>query len=221
MLAERFTYRNTFLHAEPRFDICSDPSPIGDLDFLIASEVFEHVEPPVERAFHNAAALLKASGVLLMTVPWVWDGSDPLPELYDWKLHREGEQWIVVSRKADAGIEHFRDLSFDDGPGRSLGHTREHFPQLHEWKLSRDDGAWSLVNRRADGAIERFENLAFHGGEGTTLEMRLFTKRGIENSLRDAGFANVEFEFQDYPECGINFGYAWSRPIVARKQPAT
>src|SRR6185436_4872506 len=36
LLAERFSYSNTFLHTDPRFDIRSDPSPLGELDFLIA-----------------------------------------------------------------------------------------------------------------------------------------------------------------------------------------
>ncbi|MGA2436678.1 MAG: hypothetical protein ABSG25_15490, partial [Bryobacteraceae bacterium] len=70
-LAQRFTYRNTFLHAEPRLDIRTGSSPVGELDFLIASEVFEHVEPPVASAFRNVASLLRRSGVLLLTVPWV------------------------------------------------------------------------------------------------------------------------------------------------------
>jgi SAM-dependent methyltransferase len=73
-LQNQFTYRNTFYDGTPRFDIRCDPSPIGDLDFLIASEVFEHVDPPVGDAFRNAARLLKPSGIFLLTVPWVYDG---------------------------------------------------------------------------------------------------------------------------------------------------
>jgi hypothetical protein len=46
--------------------------------------------------------------------------------------------------------------------------------------------------------------------------MRLFTKRGLENNLMEAGFAKVEFAFEDHPEFGIIFTYPWSRPIVAR-----
>jgi hypothetical protein len=59
VLAERFTYVNTYLTNEPRLDIRSDPSPIGELDFLIASEVFEHVEPPVVESLRNAASLVR------------------------------------------------------------------------------------------------------------------------------------------------------------------
>jgi hypothetical protein len=153
---------------------------------------------------------------LLLTVPWVWDGSEPLPELSDWKLEQKGGQWIIVNRRADDKIERFSGLSFNDGPGPSLGYTREHFPQLHEWRLSQEGESRRLVNKRLDGAIEIFHNLVFHRGPGAALEMRLFTKRSLENSLREAGFADVEFEFQDYPDFGIIFGYPWSRPIVAR-----
>lgn len=216
-LIQRFTYRNTFLHAEPRLDIRTDPSPIGELDFLMASEVFEHVEPPVARAFRNAAALLKRSGVFLLTVPWVWDGFDPLPELYDWKLDREDGRWAIVNRKPDGRIERFREPSFDDGPGPSLGYTREHFPELHEWSVWQDGASWYLRNRRADGAVETFHNLVFHGGPGLALEMRLFTKRGLEKCLREAGFVDIRFQFEDHAEWGIIFHYLWSRPVVARR----
>ena len=223
VLAQRFCYRNTFLHAEPRFDIRSDPSPLGALDFLIASEVFEHVEPPVNRAFRNAATLLKESGFMLLTVPWVWDGSDPLPELYDWKLECQGGESIIVNRRPDGKIERFRDLSFDNGPGRSLGRTREHFAELYKWSIieggeSREAGDFRrLKNRRRDGTEEVFYNLAFHGGIGFALEMRLFTKRSLESSLREAGFAQVEFDFEYHEEFGIVFRLPWGRPIVARR----
>ena len=218
-LAESFTYRNTYFHREPRFDIRSDDSPVGALDFLIASEVFEHVEPPVAPAFRNAFRLLKPSGVLLLTVPWVWDGdgAQRLPELYDWKLIREDEHWIIVNRKRTGAVERFQDPVFDGGAGPCLGNTREHFPDLFDWKLSEENGAWTLTNRRRDGMIECFENLVFHGGPGLALEMRLFTKGGLEHELSRAGFRSIEFEAEEYPPHGIRFPYPWSRPIIARR----
>jgi SAM-dependent methyltransferase len=132
VLAERFTYCNTQLTSAPRLDIRCDPSPLGELDFLIASEVFEHVELPVARAFANSARLLKPSGVLLLTVPWVWDGepSTAIPELYDWRLGREEERYVITNRRPDGQVERFVDMAFDGSPGPSLGRTREHFPQL-------------------------------------------------------------------------------------------
>src|SRR6185295_1992328 len=132
VLAECFTYCNTYLNTTPRLDIRFDPSPLGELDFLIASEVFEHVEPPIAQAFANAARLLKPSGVLLLTVPWVWDGdpSTAIPELYDWQLCSEENGYVIINRKPDGHAERFGNMAFDGSPGPSFGHSREHFPQL-------------------------------------------------------------------------------------------
>jgi SAM-dependent methyltransferase len=217
-LTKSFTYRNTYYDSEPRFDICSDDSPLGELDFLIASEVLEHVEPPVTRAFRNAARLLKPSGIFLLTAPWVWDGSreNALPELYDWKLCSEGERWVIVNRNPAGEVERFYDLAFDDKPGPCLGNTREHFPELYDWKLLEHDGIRTLENRRRDGSMQRFEHLVFHSGPGLALEMRLFTKRALERELLAAGFRSVQFEAEECPASGIVFPYPWSRPIVAR-----
>jgi hypothetical protein len=219
-LAKSFTYRNTYLTSEPRLDIRSDSSPLGPLSFLVASEVFEHVEPPVIQAFRNAAGLLAESGILLLTVPWVWDGdpSTAVPQLYDWKLDRQGDHWSIINRRRDGEVERFDDMSFDGSPGPSLGCTREHFPALRDWRLSKYDGKWRLMNALPDGTVETFVNLVFHEGPGLALEMRVFTKDGIEENLRAAGFQQIEFQMQDIPEFGIIFGYPWSRPIIARKK---
>jgi hypothetical protein len=125
LLAQRFTYVNTYMDAKPRVNIRSDPSPLGPLDFLVASEVFEHVEPPVMDAFNNAASMLKPSGVLFLTVPWVHegDGRQILPDLYDWKLVRDGDQWAIIDRTS-----RYPGMSFNGSPGPSIGYTREHFP---------------------------------------------------------------------------------------------
>jgi hypothetical protein len=217
VFADRYTYLNTFLDTEPRFDIRCDASPLGELDFLIASEVFEHVVPPVADAFHNAARLLKPAGVLLLTVPWVWEGDSPLPELHDWKLDREDDRWLIVDRTPDGQVTRYYDPMFDGAAGPSLGHTREHFPDLFDWRLSEQHGSWQLTNRRRDGGVETFQNLVFHGGPGLALELRLFTRADLEKNLRAAGFRSVEFDNQAYEEAGIVFPYPWSHPIVARK----
>ncbi len=218
VLTDRFRYCNTYLTTEPRLDIRADPSPLGALDFLIASEVFEHVEPPVAQAFANAARMLKPAGLFLLTVPWVWDGdaSTAIPELHDWRLAREDNRHVVVNHKPDGQVERFWDMAFDGSPGPSLGRTREHFPQLYKWRVSDDSEPPRLLNTRADGTAETFRNLVFHEGPGLALEMRLFTKGGIEASLRAAGFRRIEFAMQDQPGLGIIFGQPWSRPVAAR-----
>src|SRR3954464_12769996 len=54
-LAKKVSYQNTFFHQPPFLDIASiDSSMHGRFQFIIASEVFEHVVSPASRAFKNA-----------------------------------------------------------------------------------------------------------------------------------------------------------------------
>ena len=53
-LAEKLDYRNTFYDREPRFDIANPPEEeFGKYDFIVSSEVFEHVPPPAEACFES------------------------------------------------------------------------------------------------------------------------------------------------------------------------
>lgn len=122
-LARAFAYRNTYFHAEPRLDITSiDPALRGRHDFVIASDVFEHVAPPVSRAFDNARALLRPGGVFVMTVPFSLDAGtvEHFPELHDWKLEKTGGRWRLVNRTADGRTQVREDLVFHGGPGTTL-----------------------------------------------------------------------------------------------------
>ena len=74
-LSSKLAYRNTFYDREPRLDITDPPTDLeGTLDFLISSDVFEHVPPPVERAFEGVFRLLKPGGVFVLTVPYLLQG---------------------------------------------------------------------------------------------------------------------------------------------------
>src|SRR5882672_1180023 len=68
-LAEKFDYTNTFYHQAPLFDVAHPDDP-RSYDFILSSEVMEHVPPPVEQAFETLHGMLRADGVLLMTVPY-------------------------------------------------------------------------------------------------------------------------------------------------------
>src|SRR3954470_7760120 len=53
-LAKKLGYTNSYYHTEPRLDIVGPPRELdGTLDFLISSEVFEHIPPPVSIAFES------------------------------------------------------------------------------------------------------------------------------------------------------------------------
>ncbi len=73
-LEKKFDYTNTFYHQPPTIDITNPPeSEWGRYDFIVSSEVMEHVPAPLDKAFANLYRLLKPNGVLLLTVPYGLD----------------------------------------------------------------------------------------------------------------------------------------------------
>lgn len=122
-LEKKVRYTNTFYHQEPKLDITSVPSSLeGTLDFVISSDVFEHVPPPVSRAFENTYKLLKPGGVFIFTVPYTKEAhtKEHFPELYEYTLIKENGRHILKNRKKDGTEEVFSDLVFHGGPGSTL-----------------------------------------------------------------------------------------------------
>jgi SAM-dependent methyltransferase len=117
-LAEVFDYRNTFYDREPRFDLGKldpqDPSQgPGQYDFLLSSEVIEHVPPPIHEAFRNAYDLLKAGGVLVFTVPYrLANPTEHFPDLHEYGLAEVGNRMVLVNRTLAGEIQVRDDLSF-------------------------------------------------------------------------------------------------------------
>jgi len=122
-LAEKFDYTNTFYHQEPRLDIAEPAQEhIGRYDFILSSEVLEHVPPPVERAFANLNRMLKPDGLLLLTVPYTINGqtAEHFPELHEYALAAPGGRTVLVNRRRDGSLEVFENLSFHGGDGSTL-----------------------------------------------------------------------------------------------------
>lgn len=122
-LAAKLGYVNTYYHQEPHLDIQQpEPERFATLDFLIASDVFEHVVPPLSQALKNVHRLLKPEGVLVMTVPW-GPGTEIVehfPDLHEWEIViRDGKQVLLnVTRKG--AVQEFDQLVFHGGPGLAL-----------------------------------------------------------------------------------------------------
>lgn len=170
-LAKRIDYTNTFLHKAPFLDIVSPPPEwLSSFDFVISSDVFEHVAPPVSLAFENALRLLKPGGVLVLTVPY-----------------------------------------------SPAGETIEHFPELHRYHIEKRDGSSVLVNMTATGSVQEFEHPVFHGGAGETLEMRIFSEKGVLGDLERAGFCDIHIHREPCFEFGIAWSQEWSLPISAKR----
>ena len=121
-LGVRLGYTNTYFHKEPFLDIASTgPAPTGRYDFIIASEVFEHVCQPISRAFENAYRLLKPAGFMIFTVPYL-DGQtrEHFPDVCRFSLEKDGEDWIVIGQTPDGQIERFTQPVFHGGQGTTV-----------------------------------------------------------------------------------------------------
>jgi SAM-dependent methyltransferase len=123
-LRAMFNYENTFFHCEPLLDITAPASPwLGRNDFVVSSDVFEHVAPPVQRAFDNLHALLKPGGVAIFSVPFAVKGDtrEHYPSLHRFAVREESPgQWVLENETVDGRLERFRDLVFHGGPGSTL-----------------------------------------------------------------------------------------------------
>jgi SAM-dependent methyltransferase len=122
-LAEKFDYINTFYHQPPQLDITQiAEADAGRYDFVISSEVMEHVPGPVEHAFANLHHLLKPEGFLLLTVPYRLGGGidEHFPALHEYTLASPGGRTVLINRRRDGAVEVFEDLCFHGGHGSTL-----------------------------------------------------------------------------------------------------
>lgn len=123
LLHEKFDYTNTFYHKEPSFDIVKmDQRDFGTFDFIISSEVLEHVPPPVDQAFATLHRMLKPSGVLLLTVPYTLNAAtqEHFPKLHDYSLSELSDRIVLVNRTEQGELQIFDDLVFHGGGGSTL-----------------------------------------------------------------------------------------------------
>lgn len=122
-LGKKLGYKNTYYHKPPKLDITSIDSDLeGTLDFVISSDVFEHVESPVSRAFGNVRKLLKPNGVFIFSVPYNKDEAtkEHFPDLYDYEII-ETEEVYVLKNITRGGVEQTYDnLVFHGGTGATL-----------------------------------------------------------------------------------------------------
>ena len=122
-LAKKLDYTNTYYDREPRLDI-TEPHPerYGTYDFILSSDVFEHISVPVERAFEEACRLLKPNGVLCLTVPSTLEHEtvEHFPDLHRYAVVDLAGSLVLINRKADGALEIRDNLMFHGGVGATL-----------------------------------------------------------------------------------------------------
>jgi SAM-dependent methyltransferase len=135
-LADKFDYRNTFFNKEPRLDITNPPpEEAGKYDFLISSEIFEHVLPPASNAFLSAHRLLKPHGVLILTVPYSIEATtlEHYPEIHEFGFAQIGDALVLVNRTRSGELQVFEKPVFHgSGPGQALEMREFNEPDLKQ-----------------------------------------------------------------------------------------
>ena len=122
-LSKKYSYTNTFFDTEPTLDIQHPGQQyLTANDFVLSSDVFEHVTGSLDTAFANLHALLKPGGVLVFSVPYALRGKtvEHYPDLYDFRIVGEKDNRQLINRTQDGREQVFTDLRFHGGAGATL-----------------------------------------------------------------------------------------------------
>ena len=122
-LPRKVNYLNTYFHMEPFLDICNPPEEYSNVfDFLISTEVYEHVPPPASRAFEASYKILKPGGAFVFTVPYTHqpDTLEHFPDLHRFEIVKMDNDFVMVNRRKDGTFELHTKLAFHGGPGTTL-----------------------------------------------------------------------------------------------------
>ena len=95
----------------------------GPYDFIISSDVLEHVAPPIGVAFDHLYKLLNPGGFLILTVPFQTDATETVehfPNLFEYKLVNRGGHRTLVNTAVNGEEEIFDDPAFHGGEGTTL-----------------------------------------------------------------------------------------------------
>jgi SAM-dependent methyltransferase len=116
-------YRNTRYDRRPALDITAVPErERSRYDFVLSIDVFEHIPPPVGRAFEGAAALLRSGGLLVFSAPYTLDEQtvEHFPHLDTFRLAEHAGVPYLINKRRDGRLEWFDDLVFHGAEGFTL-----------------------------------------------------------------------------------------------------
>ena len=123
LLEKKFSYKNTFYDRSPRLDIQNPTAAqLGMHDFVISTDVFEHILPPLQQGFDNLLALLKPGGSLIFSVPYTRTEHtiEHFPGLHEWEILEFRGEKILVNRDEAGGLQAYDNLVFHGGEGATL-----------------------------------------------------------------------------------------------------
>lgn len=159
-LCESFLYTNTFFHQKPYLDIYNleHVNEFLNLDFIICSEVFEHISPypGLNVAFYNLYRMLKKNnGILIFSVPYnLTEHREHFPSLYNYEIIYENNQYILNNITQDGQSEKFTDLVFHGGPGETL--EMRQFSKISIENYLKNAGFKNIIFHEIDNNMEKY-----------------------------------------------------------------
>jgi 2-polyprenyl-3-methyl-5-hydroxy-6-metoxy-1,4-benzoquinol methylase len=123
VLSKKFNYENTFYDRDPQLDIMNlGEKYLGKYDFVISSDVFEHILPPLQVGFDNLLRLLKPGGHLVFSVPYTraTQTIEHYPGLHDYEILDFRGKKIIVNRDEAGHLQVYDNLTFHGGEGTTL-----------------------------------------------------------------------------------------------------
>ena len=117
-------YTNFHYHLDPKLDITSVPIGLyGRADIISCSEVLEHVNPPIKKAFEGLYKMLNSNGVLVLSVPHT-DASgvhiEHFPIMKRSQITMQSEGPVLKGEDMDGKLLEFTNLVFHGGDGSTL-----------------------------------------------------------------------------------------------------
>ena len=117
-------YTNYHYHLDPKLDITKVKKNLyGNADIVSCSEVLEHVEPPIQKAFDGLYKLLKVNGVLVLSVPHTDEKGvhvEHFPIMKKSQIVMQNELFVLKGEDASGASLSFKNLIFHGGIGATL-----------------------------------------------------------------------------------------------------
>lgn len=123
-LNKKVTFTNTYFHQEPKLDILSDQDWLHfqDQDFVVSTDIFEHIRQPLQTAYTNVANMLKPGGCFIFSAPYIDAPStiEHYPNLHEYTIEEASGHRELVNTTAGGAVERFSDPIFHGGDGSTL-----------------------------------------------------------------------------------------------------
>ena len=123
VLARKMAYVNTHFEQAPQLDILQPGQQwLGVHDFVLSTDVLEHVLPPVQKAFDHLLALLKPGGWLVFSVPYTTEPCtrEHYPGVVGFEVVRACGQRVLLWQQADGALHLDAEPEFHGGAGATL-----------------------------------------------------------------------------------------------------